>query len=261
MIRGALGSRYGIQGALGRSVKRAAATAFAPTDISGCNLWIDFSDADTLFTDAGSTKVSSDGDAIYRANDKSGNNNHLNQATSSKRPLYKTNIKNGLSVSRYDTTDDKLMLTNPIDLLTGSTMFFISQTSSSSFPRGVFGADGKANTQWRYTNSTTLGFAQTGAPGMNFYWPNIVAANLTLFSFRLQPSPQVLECYANGQNKYTDNSWTATSCWITMCGDSYEGQHCLGGDISEWIIYNSFLSDNDRDAVTTYLNNKWAIYS
>lgn len=71
-----------------------AAAAFDPTSISGLAHWLDFSDADTLFTDAGSTKVSADGNAIYQANDKSGNNSHSTQTTSDWN-LYAGRVKSG----------------------------------------------------------------------------------------------------------------------------------------------------------------------
>lgn len=240
---------------------RAAVAPWTPASIAGLKLWIDFSDADTLFTDAGSAKVSSDGDAIYRAADKSGNNNHLNQITSASRPQYRTNVKNGLSVSRYDATDDRLMLTNSVNLLLGTTMFFISKTSSSTFPRGVFGADDVSNVQWRYADSSTLKFAQTGAPGMDFTI-SCTAANYSIITYRVQPSPQLLEGWVNGASTpgVTDTAWTATTCWITMCGDSYNKTTCLDGDICEWIIYDRCLSDADRTTVRDYLNDKWSIY-
>lgn len=50
----------------------------------------DFSDRSKLFTDDGLTNITADGQAIYRADDKSGNGNHLRQATLGLRMLYKT---------------------------------------------------------------------------------------------------------------------------------------------------------------------------
>ena len=76
-----LGGKRILTPVLGRSWQRAAAGGFVPTDIAGCKLWIDFSDATTLFTDAGSTPVANDGDLMHdipldemiRINDPSGN--------------------------------------------------------------------------------------------------------------------------------------------------------------------------------------------
>lgn len=106
MLNSPLGGRYGIGGALGRSWKREAGGFVDPTSIAGLQLWLDFSDATTLFADAGTTPVSSDGDAIYQANDKSGNSRHATQSSINSRPLYKTGIHNGLSVAKMDGVND-----------------------------------------------------------------------------------------------------------------------------------------------------------
>jgi hypothetical protein len=53
--------------------------------------WYDPSDLSTMFQDtAGTTPVTADGQTVARINDKSGNGNHLTQATASARPTYKT---------------------------------------------------------------------------------------------------------------------------------------------------------------------------
>ena len=83
----------------------AAASAAIPTDITGCVLWFDFSDADYLFTDAGTTKVSNDGDLVYRAYDKSENGKYIENTTEANRPRFTLNYMNGLPVIWFaDTT-------------------------------------------------------------------------------------------------------------------------------------------------------------
>ena len=58
-------------------------------------LWLDAADASTVFTtDTGST-LATNGSAVGRWNDKSGNGFHLLQATSGRRPTYTTNLVNG----------------------------------------------------------------------------------------------------------------------------------------------------------------------
>lgn len=80
-----------------------------PLQIFGSNLkgWYAAWDAATLFTDTARTApVSADGDAVGGWADKSGNGNHLQQATAGNRGLYKTAIQNGRSVLRLDGVDD-----------------------------------------------------------------------------------------------------------------------------------------------------------
>src|ERR1051325_4711729 len=71
---------------------------FSPSDISGLKIW--------LKADAGAG--SSDGDAVGTWTDQSGTSHDFTQATSSKKPTYKTNIQNSLPVVRFDGTDDEM---------------------------------------------------------------------------------------------------------------------------------------------------------
>jgi hypothetical protein len=94
------------------------ATGFVPTvevstaepgDIAGLWLWVK-SDAG-VYSDAGTTPAAADG-TVQQWNDQSGNGRHFTQAVSSARPVYKTNVVNGLPGLRFsvnagggDTTD------------------------------------------------------------------------------------------------------------------------------------------------------------
>lgn len=79
----------------GDTVSSAATTtapAFTPSDLgTALDAWYDPSDLSTMWQDtAGTTPVTADGQAVARIDDKSGNGNHLTQATSAFRPAYKT---------------------------------------------------------------------------------------------------------------------------------------------------------------------------
>lgn len=71
----------------------------SPLDIDDCVLWLDASDATTI--NAGSP---ADNDPVSTWADKSGNNYDAAQATAEAMPAFKTNIVNGLSVVRYDSS-------------------------------------------------------------------------------------------------------------------------------------------------------------
>jgi hypothetical protein len=93
------------------STRRASgAAAFSPAVLFAGSVkgaWYDPSDLSSMFQDtAGTTPVAANNDPVGRINDKSGNGNHLLQATAGKRPLYQT--ASGLSWLLFDGVDDGL---------------------------------------------------------------------------------------------------------------------------------------------------------
>ena len=88
--------------------------AFSPEQISTLVGWWDFTDTDTMFTDAGTTKVSANDDKIYRINNKAHSliatplnalGTHLENSTEANRPLYKTA---GTGGALFDGSNDML---------------------------------------------------------------------------------------------------------------------------------------------------------
>lgn len=101
-------------------------------------LWLDASDASTLYTDSGlTTLVAADGDPVGGWKDKSGNTRHATQASGTNKPAYKTAIKNGFSVVRFDGVND--VLSSSAFALSGTASrwaFFVYQdknTASESY--------------------------------------------------------------------------------------------------------------------------------
>ena len=231
-----------------------APAPFVPTDIAGIKLWIDFSDADTLFTDAGSTKVSSDGDAIYRANDKSGNDYHYSQTTSGNRPLYKTAIQNSLSIGRFDGADDYLINTSYPEL--GSATTIVICAIERKRPAAIDGLEVLLSDEPSGTNANQRALMlSTGNQWISTSKP----------IFALDTYSVVTEAlYINGQaaSEAVDNIAASTAFIgvVTISGSlspsvaglaigqagtwSWPGKN----DICELIIYDTVLSTPDRQA-------------
>lgn len=230
---------------------------FLPTDISGLIGWYDFSDADTLFKDDGSTKVSSDGDSIYRVNDKSGGDNYGIQANASCRPTYKTGIKNSLSIARSD-GNDMFDINRTISTSGNYTFFFALDYKSTS------GGDWLFDT---YSGRFVLVLDYDGLHGTGWNdgtWKTTtrVAYGWSIISYKFVSGGNG-NVYKNGASIYS-NSYTAKNLGSKIClfGDnSAGGFNGTTADFGEVLIYEYALSDTDRGKVETYLNNKWAIYS
>lgn len=248
-------------------------TKFKPTDVTGCKLWLDFSDRNTLFTDAGTVAVSADGDAIYQANDKSGNNNHAVQSDVNYRPAYKVNIKNGLSAARFDGYDAVLKTSNLVEATYYSLFAICNRTGGDNFS-GPLTMDGVTSTnyrlfQFRIDNVSATKTAQLVAfnsvKGAFTDSQAITMTNLSIMS-GIRGSNYV-QIWVNG---VSDGSTATTGTPMTVTDYAEIGQSLgtafsatdqyLGGDICEVIIYTSALSDTDRSSVENYLNAKWSIY-
>ena len=251
---------------VGRINRPRVGAGWSPTDIAGCQLWLDFSDASTLFTDAGITRVQNDGDLIYQANDKSGNGKHLTQSIEANRPKYKTGIKNGLSTGLFEATDAlDFSDTTPFDggldytiliafyintlrnynhLLAGDPGYFNSHTDANGavYAGTSFVVKDRVQTNNGYLAAATYYLLDITKNGDS-------AGNLSLFK--------------NGANRVTNGTSIAPAP-----GESYgmyslsrsDTNYHLDGYALEVLIYDNAVGDDNLPLLRNYINSKWAIY-
>jgi len=247
-----------------KSQAAASAAAFVPTDISGCLLWYDFSDANYLFTDAGSTKVSSDGDAIYQVNDKSGNNYHGVQTTLASRPLYKTGIQNSKSIARFDGVANgshfNISMTATSGSFTMIACFYDNVTGVTHIPKGLFDTQ---TGRLIFLPQTTDGSGKIGwYDGSYKSIATVTHQTWGIRSWVLNSGTSNGVVYLNGSSLgNAAYSAKAIGGRVRLCAfQDTLANYLLAADMCEVVLYHSALSDTDRGKVETYLNNKWAIY-
>jgi hypothetical protein len=236
-------------GRLNRVVKRKEAEGFLPTDIAGCKLWLDFSDADTLFTDAGSTKVAIDGDLIYQVNDKSGNGNHMVQATSSQRFKYGINKRVGLSAGVSDSSGQGYSVAIASQSRPRAAFFVIqpTQENSSDFRYGEFGdwfTYGKPNNFKVFSDAWEI--LQSIKKPYNTWCLISIILNQDILYLRVNGS----------QISKNTGAGVPTTTSITV-GYPY-GSHVIG-NYAECIFYSGDKL-SDYVVIEAYLNDKWDIY-
>lgn len=222
-----------------------------PTDIAGLELWLDYGDETKLFVDAGITPVSADGQAIYQANDKSGNANHATQTVEASRPLYKAGIQNGKSVARLDGIDDWMDLVGTS--VQPTTIFMVAKHTSNygMFVQG--GADVDRDNLRNYGAGAVAAYAQGGIQltvplGWYIWHASMDNVEKTLF-FRLNGGEYQSTVFGGG----TFGAFTH----MGVCID--ETSVFNASDIAEIIVYNSVLSLADYMDVEQYLSSKWGI--
>jgi len=284
------------------SLRRAATWPSAGnvvTAIAGLQLWLDASDASTLFdATTGGSLVAADG-GVARWEDKSGNARHMTQGTSGSRPTRKTAIQNSLAVLRFDGGDSISMPSST------ATFNFLHDGDSTVFV--VFKAGTTANPDalyWMMSNNVSDNSID-GKTGFYLRWDDRTSANADLTDSLLHVvsnngQPRFV---GNAKNGFLANTFgmatvrgdiaNATiagrsqirrnggSAITLITGDTNAGTALptanasdnftigdqsgavkgagLVGDIAEIIMYDSALSDTNRAAVESYLMSKWGI--
>jgi hypothetical protein len=94
---------------------------------------LDASQQNTLFTDAGTTPVTTSGQSVYQWNDLSGNNRHAIQATSGNRPTWTppASGQNGLGAMSFNGSSQWLDIAGFPSLATGYTFYGVLKQASA----------------------------------------------------------------------------------------------------------------------------------
>jgi hypothetical protein len=212
-------------------------SSFLPSYVSGLIGWWDASKITGL----------SDGDAISQWDDLSVKDNHLVQATANYKPLYKTNILNGLPCVRFDGIDDALRTTGVMNMRSG---FVVSRYGASgNYPnyKGLLGHVVTGTIDIMLMNSgNTMLYANNQA--YNNCWRNGSKTNDTAPIDSWQTLAFVT---SNANNSYfmavgEDDNRNAARFWL--------------GDIAEIGIYNTTITTTDRENIELYLKNKYGHY-
>lgn len=257
----------------GLSVDTAPAPPFTPTSIAGLRLWLDSSDAATLFTDsAGTIPAILDGDPIGKWSDKSGSNNNVVQSDGTKKPLLKKTIQNGKSVVRGDGVNDAL------ESATGGedspfTLFVVTISRLNGTVMAPFGVGELVLRKGRVLAKTTSNLMQfQGYTTLTSNYNCLVNSSLSWSSgtaliaqmkydsgyISLAKDAGAFSTPTLPVNFYGQNLLSYVSSVIRIFLNGNSGPY--NGDICEVLYYGAALTDSNKNAITGYLNTKWSVY-
>jgi len=266
-------------------------------DIAGLQLWLDASDAQTLFdATTGGSLVAADG-GVARWEDKSGNARHATQGTAGSRPARKTAVQNGLGVVRFDGSNDSMAVARSTALFNflhdgDATVFAVYKwtapggspnrrflfsnhindesvagtTGSAIWMRNDFGdALPYSKLQFLTTNNNaTRTNSYTGDNSYavdTFHCLSIVADNANATNANravFRKNGTVQADTAGGDNAALPTANATYDLHIcTQAGPT--NRYFAQCDLCEIIMYDSALSDTNRAAVEGYLLAKWSI--
>lgn len=251
---------------LGLGIWQSSASRFNPLSLSPA-LWLDASDTSTLYTDSSlTTLVSADGDPVGGWLDKSGNTRHATQASGTNKPAYKTAIKNGLSVVRFDGVNDQLA-TATFGLSTLTRWVFSVHRVATGSNLGLF--------QHGTTDANELFGFVVGPAG---YYSDIAFAGP--YADQSASSPFAAGYYVLGQVwtrptsssilSFNKNGVASTPTVSTPTGTPNTATQIFqvgrrvssffNADLCELIYGESTLTEKNTTDVLAYLNAKWRIY-
>jgi len=224
------------------------APPFSPDDLLGLKIWLK---ADAGVHDAG-------GGAVDLWADQSGNGNDAIQVTAADQPLLADAQLNGKPVVRFDGNNDGLYNTSNFVYDQPNTLFVVWKNTvvSNSYYNIVF--DGKNSRNALYTYYNSLYYWAPPGSGIEASY-----SKPTPFSDFINTS-----CIYNGANSVLYENGILKINGVDIGTASLDGINIgyhsgvgvFKGDIAEIILYNSALSNTDRQSVENYLNNKYNIY-
>lgn len=208
-----------------------------------------------------------DGDSVASWTDSSGNGDTLTQNTGANKPIYKTNILNGLPIVRFNGTSS-FMIPSILGFPSGgpasTASWFVvgaitevagSETSYAPFVIaagamrlcsvlgttnwGTFSADGDLSAGEVLANGTFNLLEYTQGPG------GVSQAEHILFRNGIQKLDHIGAAGSGAQN---------------AIGAETGASRFLKGDIAEILLYNAVLSSTDRSTLETYIHTKYAIF-
>ena len=212
-----------------------------------------------LYTDAAKTMVaSSDGDFVYVSTNQGSDTHDIVQATAGNRPTLKLNIVNGKPVFRLDGTDGLqgafgAALTQPF------TLCIVAQLGA-----------GCANDNSLYVlsdgddaiNAVYIGKTSAGDPDRFYFhagtaqYGGAANENWNIWTALLNGASSGL--WHNGISQVQANAGAYVMDGLTL-GQRNPGDYDWIGDIAEYLIYDSDLSDADKDQIGHYLATKYGL--
>lgn len=222
---------------------------FAPSDLSSLRMWIDASDTSTITASGSPLKVS-------QVDDKSGNGNHVAQATASLQPTSGASTQNGLNV--LDANNDRLA--NSYQMTAGHTVLSVYKHTNepSTVLQTFFGATVTGQgigMGWNTTSKTYNSFiwASTESNRSIAHDAGFIIQGMTV------TASWAHTVRVNGEN----GSTTSTSSPSIASGfiAIVDGGLGLVGSLAETVVFNAALSSSDLEKVEGYLAHKWGLTS
>lgn len=258
----------------------AAGAAEGALVTAGLQVWLDGSDAGTLYTDVGGTsQVVNTNDPVALWKDKATATPYsVSQGNAAQRPKYITAGQGGRSVVRFDGGDD-LLKNTAYNWPAGFEVFAVVMNntwnvgSENADYDYILAANGLSPTTsvgllktgltfQDWSDHSLLGFAEgygTGnAPRIAAKYGALAAGAWVVTDWRLGSAEAAVAL--NGATLTPDAAVAGANTGADAqlyVGSNGAGSQLWNGDMAEVLVYDHILTSAERTQVTNYLNNKW----
>jgi len=202
------------------------------------------------------------GSNIVKFLDRTGKGNHTNdQATGSARMTRTASEQNGLATAIADGSDFYTLPSALLEIGKNSTIFLVGKCTNTSAVRYFLSSTG-TGTATRYflrseANAGGISYTTSAASSNRVTVSGITKSSYNIICSRSGGVYQRLACN-DGLVSSNNNGLSGTSTNATI--GAYTGAVALLiGGIGEIIIFSRTLTNQEMEAVTQYLSNKWAI--
>lgn len=217
---------------------------FKPSDIAGCQLWLDGADPAAVVVSGGK---------VTTWKDKSGNANHAVQATAALQPLYDGQVGFGAAVHFDRAVGNSLTTGASVPLASGSEILVVGRALTVDATHGAI-------------LRTPLGFAQEFNDGSNDLVQFYDNDSLVVEPAELK-KPFILDIqYAGATSKLVLNGGSASGdlgsadlSGNMSFGDNTAGSQLMDGNEAEVLVFDHVLSAAERAQVVDYLYEKWGL--
>lgn len=226
-------------------------------------LWLDASDASTLFTDsAGTTPATADGDAVGKWSDKSGNGNHATQSSGVNKPTLKLSIQNSKNIVRANGTSSYMSLPS-VPLQAPYTVYLVFKKTATDniFELASGGASDVGYLFECWSDNAIYGPIKSAFTGTSGVWKKTLTnfyGSFTLFqsdtdgtTAAVRQNGSVLSLSVAGGSATIPATWTKL-----FYGDT---SSFANGDLAETIWFSSQHGSTTRALFNAYFSAKWGL--
>jgi len=233
---------------------------------------------------ADTATITESGGFVSQWNDKSGNGYDVIQATGTNQPATNSRTQNNRNVIDFDGSNDQLRTNGQVvsEITTSKALsqFVVCKSDrATGTSQGIFGAQRAVDdfrSGWVQETSPlnwTITRGGTGNSSSDFFSGNIVGASLLPIIFaahvsatnnaiaaEVQNINQTLTPAFGGIMPPSDFMSLGSTNHILNIGSRGTVNRPFDGWIGEILLFDRYLTINERNALITFLNAKWGIY-